>query len=73
MPWCIASATVRTDGFYTLERSIRSIKHACTGYILVQACTVVSIGVSDIGVATIGNKKALFVMLVDHVPQFEAN
>jgi hypothetical protein len=37
-----------------------------------QACAVVSIGVSDIGVATIGNKKALFVTLVDHVPLFEA-
>jgi hypothetical protein len=38
----------------------------------VQACAVVSIGVSDIGVATMGNKKALFVTLVDHVPRFEA-
>ncbi len=45
---------------------IRSIEHAQDG--LVQACAVVSIGVSDIGVATIGNKKALFVTLVDHVP-----
>ena len=35
---------------------------------IVQACAVVSIGVSDIGVATNGNKKALFVTLVDHVP-----
>ena len=39
---------------------------------LVQACAVVSIGVSDIGVATIGNKKALFMTLVDRIPRFEA-
>ncbi len=66
MPWCIASAT---DGFYPGE--IRSIEHAQDS--LAQACTVVSIGVSDIGVAMMGNKKALFVMLVDHVPRFEAH
>ncbi len=35
-------------------------------------CAVVLIGVSDIGVATIGNKKALFVTLVDRIPRFEA-
>jgi hypothetical protein len=40
---------------------------------LVQACAVVSIGVSDIGVATMGNKlKAVFVTLMDRIPQFEA-
>jgi hypothetical protein len=39
---------------------------------LVQACTVVSIGVSDISVATMGNKKALFTTLVDRIPRFEA-
>jgi hypothetical protein len=49
---------------------IHSIEHAQDS--LVQACAAVSIGVSDIGVATMGNKKALFVMLVDHVPRFEA-
>ncbi len=45
---------------------IRSFEHAQDS--LVQACAVVSIGVSDIGVATMGNKKALFETLVDHVP-----
>jgi hypothetical protein len=64
VPWCIASATY---GFNPGE--IRSIKHAQDS--LVQACAVVSIGVSDIGMATKGNKKALFVMLVDHVPRFK--
>jgi hypothetical protein len=64
VPWCIANAT---EGFNPGE--IRSIEHS-----LVQACSVVSIGVwlSDIGMATIGNKKALSVILVDHVPWFEA-
>jgi hypothetical protein len=33
---------------------------------------LVSIGISDIGVATMGNKKALFMMLVDRIPRFEA-
>jgi regulation of enolase protein 1 (concanavalin A-like superfamily) len=47
-----------------------SIEHAQDS--LVQACSVVSIGVSDVGVATIGNKKALFVTLVDHILGFEA-
>ncbi len=65
VPWCIASAT---DGFNPGE--IRLIEHAQDS--LVQACAVVSIGMSDIGVATMGNKKALFVTLVDHVPRFEA-
>jgi hypothetical protein len=45
---------------------ICSIEHAQDS--LVQACAVVSIGVSDIGMATMDNKKALFVMLVDRVP-----
>jgi hypothetical protein len=39
---------------------------------LVQACTVVSIAGSDVGVATMGHKKALFVTLVDRIPRFEA-
>ncbi len=39
---------------------------------LFQACAVVSIGVSGIGMAMMGNKKALFVMLVDRIPRFEA-
>ena len=42
---------------------IHSIKRAQDS--LVQACAVISIGVSDIGVATTGNKNAVFVMLVD--------
>jgi hypothetical protein len=58
-PWCIASAA---DGFNPGE--ICSIEHVQD--------SLVSIGVSDIGVATMGNKKALFVMLLDHVPRFEA-
>jgi hypothetical protein len=45
-----------TDGFNPGE--ICSIEHAQDS--LVEACTVVSIGVSDIGVAMMGNKKALF-------------
>jgi hypothetical protein len=57
-----------TDGFDPGE--IRSIEHAQDS--LVQACAVVSIGVSGIGVATMGNKKALFVTLVDHISRFEA-
>jgi hypothetical protein len=65
VPWCIASAT---DGFYPGE--ICSIEHAQDS--LVQACVVVSIGVSDTGLAMMGNKKALFVTLVDHVPRLEA-
>jgi hypothetical protein len=65
VPWCIASAT---DGFYPGE--IRSIEHAHDS--LAQACAVVSIGVSDIGVAMMDNKKALFLTFVNHVPQFEA-
>jgi hypothetical protein len=60
---CIASA-----GFNPGE--IRLIEHAQDR--LVQACAVGSIGMSDIGVATMSNKKALFVTLVDHVPRFEA-
>jgi hypothetical protein len=48
----------------------RSIEHAQDS--LVQACAVVSIGVSDIGVAAMGNKKELLVTFVDHVPRFEA-
>ncbi len=39
---------------------------------LVEACALVSMGVSDIGVATMGNKNALFVTLVDLIPRFEA-
>jgi hypothetical protein len=39
---------------------------------LVQECAVVSIGVSDIGVATMDNKKAVFVTLMDHIPRLEA-
>jgi hypothetical protein len=65
VPWCIANAT---DRFSPGE--IRSIKHVQDS--LVQACAVVLIGVSDIGVATMSNQKALFVTLVDHVPRFEA-
>ncbi len=57
-----------TDGFDPGE--IRSIEHAQDS--LVQACAVVSKGVSGIGVATMGNKKALFVTLVDHISRFEA-
>ncbi len=56
------------DGFDLGE--IRSIEHAQDS--LVQACAEVSIGVSGIGVATMDNKKALFVTLVDHVSRFEA-
>jgi hypothetical protein len=44
---------------------IRSIEHAQDS--LVQACAVVLIGV-----AMMGNKKALFVTFVDRVPRFEA-
>jgi hypothetical protein len=62
---CIASAA---DGFN--PGKIRSIEHVQDS--LAQACAVVSIGVSDIGVATMGNKKALFMTLVDRVPRFEA-
>jgi hypothetical protein len=51
-------------------REICSIEHAQDS--LVCAYTVVSIGMSDIGVVTMSNQKALFVTLVDHVPQFEA-
>jgi hypothetical protein len=65
MPWCIVSAT---DGFNLGENC--SIKHAQDS--LVQACAVVSIGVSGISVAMMGNKSALFVTLVDCVPRFEA-
>jgi hypothetical protein len=65
MPWCIASAT---DGFDPGE--IHSIEHAQDSP--VQARAVVLIGVSGIGVATMGNKKVLFVTLVDHVSRFEA-
>jgi hypothetical protein len=49
---------------------IRSIEHAQDS--LVQACAVVSIGVSDVGVATMGNKKVLFMTLMDSIPRFEA-
>ncbi len=59
MPWCIASAS-----------TLGSIDHAQDR--LVQACAVVSIGVSDVGVSMMGNKKALFVTLVDSIPRFEA-
>jgi hypothetical protein len=47
-----------------------SIEHAQDS--LVEACAVVSIGMSDVGVATIGNKKAVFVTLMDRIPRFEA-
>jgi hypothetical protein len=57
VPWCIVSAT---DGFNPWRDPLDG------------ACAVVSIGVSDIGVATMGNKKALFVTLVDRIPRFEA-
>ncbi len=57
VPWRIASAT-------------DAIEHAQDS--LVQACAVVSIGVSDIGVATMDNKKVVFVTLIDRIPQFEA-
>jgi hypothetical protein len=65
VPWYIANAT---DGFNPGD--IRSIEHAQDS--LVQACAVVLIGMSGIGVATMGNKKALFVTLVDRIPRFEA-
>ncbi len=42
-----------------MDSTLGWIEHAQDG--LVQACAVVSIGVSDVGVATMGNKKALFV------------
>ena len=58
MPWSI------------LPGGISSIEHAQDG--LIEACAVVSIGVSDIGVAMRGNKKAVFVTLVDRIPEFEA-
>ncbi len=48
-----------------------SIKHAQDSR--VQTCAVVSIGVSDVGVATMCNKKALFVTLMDRIPRFEAH
>jgi hypothetical protein len=50
------SAMVHCESYWWLDR----------------ACEVVSIGVSDVGVAKMGNKKALFVTLVDSIPQFEA-
>jgi hypothetical protein len=53
-----------------MDSTIGSIEH--TQDSLVLACAVVSIGVSDVGVATMGNKKALVVMLVDRMPRFEA-
>ncbi len=53
-----------------MDSTLGSIEHAQDS--LVQACAVVSIGVSDVGVATMGNKKALFVTLVDSIPRFEA-
>jgi hypothetical protein len=59
VPLCIASAT---DGLGFIEHAQDS---------LVQACAVIWIGVSDVGVATMGNKKA-FVTLVDRIPRFEA-
>jgi hypothetical protein len=49
---------------------LRSIEHAQDS--LVQACAVVSIGVSDIGVAAMDNKKAVFMRLMDRIPRFEA-
>ncbi len=64
VPWCIASATDVYPG------EIRSIEHAHDSH--AQACAVVSIGVSDIGMATMDNKKALFLTFVDHVPRVEA-
>ncbi len=64
VPWCIASAT---DGQFNPGE----MEHVQDN--LVQACAVVSIGVSDIhvGVAMMGNKKTLFVTLVDRIPRFE--
>ncbi len=53
-----------------MDSTLGSIEYAQDS--LVQACAVVSIGVSDVGVATMGNKKALSVTLVDSIPQFEA-
>ena len=54
-----------------MDSTLGSIEHVQDS--LVQACAVVSIGVSDIGMATMGNKKALFVTLLDSIPQFEAH
>ncbi len=47
-----------------------SIEHAQDS--LVQAYAVVLTGVSNVGVATMGNKKALFVTLMERIPPFEA-
>ena len=52
-----------------MDSTLGSIEHVQDS--LVQACAVVSIGVSDVGVATMGNKKALFMMLVDRIARFE--
>jgi hypothetical protein len=40
--------------------------------LIVQACAVVWIGVSEIGVAMMGNKKVVLVTLVDCIPRFKA-
>jgi hypothetical protein len=66
IPWCIANAYI-----ICMLPIDCSIEHAQDS--LVQACAaVVSIGVSGIGVAMMGNKKALFVTLVGRIPRFEA-
>ncbi len=57
--WCTAS----------VQGDILSIEHAQDS--LVQAYAVVLTGMSDIGMAMIGNKKALFMTLVDRIPQFD--
>jgi hypothetical protein len=58
VPLCITSAT---DRFNPWRDSLH------------RACAVVLIGVSDMGVATMGNKKALFVRLMNCIPRFETN
>ncbi len=58
VPWCSASVQ-------QCPGEIRSIEHAQDS--LVQACAV-----DLIGVAVIGNKKAVFVTLVDRISRFEA-
>jgi hypothetical protein len=52
-----------TRGMCSMSSSFEHVQDS----LIVQACAVVSIGVSDIGVVMMDNKKALFVMLVVHV------
>jgi hypothetical protein len=53
-----------------LERSARLSMRRIA--LFMQACAVVSIGMSDVGVAAMGDEKGTFVTLVDRIPRFEA-